>query len=641
MNNRMSQGPSRSRARPIRRRSCCQPGDDRDATRGRPFSSWRADALLVIFLVWTLVGVSLVLASSDTNAAPVSQGAPTPPAQEDDDGEAEPEQEWDPFYLYNKPDAQPVSEYLDPLNVNGTNTSKAFTRPDFLYQGSHQPARLVEFYVPWCPHCRHFRNHFVAMARTLRQMSNSELQVHSVSCLVHKHMCKDFQLPGYPTLRYFPAGATNYTKVGPKYFQAHPFDILNTLQIYSDHLPLQSNYTATPLSTFRGYQPPRLRGLPSGDIVVENDAVASVGYPRTKESIYRDAHLSFDFAMRNAIFDTTGGDGATTSDGRLTNATQTVLKEWLSLLKKSLPPLWRLQQLIHELYENFDSIVLSEENLLEIVDRHPPPKKKWSKACSQGRPGEGYTCGLWELLHITTVGVVEYNRLAPEDFMDDIIIGVVDAAKAIRNYIEKFFGCDVCRKNFVAAFDSCKFDNCIKLDNDSTVLNDWMELPLWLWRTHNGVNVRLLQERHQRNKLPPPSEAEEEAAQYPPRSQCPHCWQPPPPTPAPIPDPTEQKNDKETESLAKPLKAALPLDYHPEKMFFYLRTVYWPEDALSNEMRVAMMKETPRARGNHHRHGLPFLALQVLPAAAAVAFAAAWYGKRIARRRSGFHKKMG
>jgi hypothetical protein len=31
----------------------------------------------------------------------------------------------------------------------------------------------------------------------------------------------------------------------------------------------------------------------------------------------------------------------------------------------------------------------------------------------------------------------------------------------------------------------------------------------------------------------------------------------------------------------------------------------------------------------------------VVPLAAAVAFAAAWYNKRIARQRSGFHKKMG
>jgi hypothetical protein len=115
--------------------------------------------------------------------------------------------------------------------------------------------------------------------------------------------------------------------------------------------------------------------------------------PRTKKEIYQDAYLSFDFAMRNAIF--VGNDP-------MTNATQEAFFDFLSMLADVLPPTWQLQWMVEDIVENMDTVLQSEEKLLEIVDKYPPRKKKWSQSCTRGKGGMGYTCGLWQLFHIMT-----------------------------------------------------------------------------------------------------------------------------------------------------------------------------------------------------------------------------------------------
>jgi hypothetical protein len=344
---------------------------------------------------------------------------------------------------------------------------------------------------------------------------------------------------------------------------------------------------------------------------------------RTKTDIYNDAHLSFHFAMRNGIF---------MGPGPLTNETQDVFEEFLLLAKNAVPPTWILQRTIGALLDNFDSIVQDESHLLAVVDRHPPPVSSWSSSCHHGETGEGYTCGLWELFHIMTVGVVEYNRLVPLDAFDDIGVGTADAAVVIRNYIHHFFGCEVCRHNFIEAFDACKYDHCTKLNNEHTAVIEWIEFPLWLWKTHNAVNVRLLHERNRRKHLPSPTLQEEQAVQYPSRLICPRCWQPPPTT------------EKDTDTTANSAD-----DFDKEKIFMYLRIDYWPDDSTTDDMRASLFLDdnkndssiTGRNLVGNSNQTVQMLAIQMFPIAVIVGILVAWYAKRAALRQTGLPKKIG
>ena len=235
--------------------------------------------------------------------------------------------------------------------------------------------------------------------------------------------------------------------------------------------------------------------------------------PRTRKDIYNDAYLSFDFAMRNGVFQ---------RQGPLQNKTRDALKEWLKLLQVTLPPTWSLQNMVSDIVKNFEEVVQAEDNLLKIVSNYPPKKKTWSHSCTRGDRSSGYTCGLWELFHIMTIGLVEWNNLIPGD--DDwSYYRTEDAAQTLRNYIEHFFGCEVCRLNFLNAFEACAFDRCNRLTRRAGEFDDWIELPLWLFETHNAVNVRLMKERAEREHRVP-TKRDEIDVQWPPREDCPVCW---------------------------------------------------------------------------------------------------------------------
>jgi len=150
---------------------------------------------------------------------------------------------------------------------------------------------------------------------------------------------------------------------------------------------------------------------------------------------------------------------------------------------------------------------------LEIIAPFEPAHYKWST-------NSGYTQGLWTLFHIITVGVVEWNRLIGEDYIDELAIKTPEASKAIRNYIEHFFACEECRTNFILGYDSCSFDRCNRLHNDAETVTEWSQLPLWLFEVHNSVNVRLLKEKGERENWTP-SHQDEVDKTWPRRIDCP------------------------------------------------------------------------------------------------------------------------
>jgi hypothetical protein len=208
---------------------------------------------------------------------------------------------------------------------------------------------------------------------------------------------------------------------------------------------------------------------------------------RTREELISDIHLSFDFAMRDGVF---------SSDEPMTEKAAKALKDWLLLLHKTLPAGWKLHALLDQLIRDFSYITKHEAYLYRILDQFRPVSSVWSPACSKGDPDAGYTCGLWELFHAMTVGVVDYNVMNHERKR----IATGDAANTLRNYIENFFGCVECRNNFLAMYDSCAHDRCTRLQADAKgLVKDkqpvWAQLSLWLFEAHNAVNVRLMKEK--------------------------------------------------------------------------------------------------------------------------------------------------
>jgi thiol-disulfide isomerase/thioredoxin len=188
----------------------------------------------------------------------------------------EPDENPDIPYLYDK-DAGVVIEYMPSADVEDP------VRPDFLYSTNNGP-RIVEFYVPWCPFCQTFRDHFVEVSGRMTEAAHSvgvDLKVYAISCQVHKTLCRNWEFEVFPKLRLFRAGETKNTGK-TVYYKFYANAVLKHLKIPAAIDEMEE----------RKKKLKKRGGL----------AAAGTFKETKQEDIFHDALVSFHFAMRNSIF---------------------------------------------------------------------------------------------------------------------------------------------------------------------------------------------------------------------------------------------------------------------------------------------------------------------------------------------------
>jgi len=441
------------------------------------------------------------------------------------------------FYLFD--DESVVTEFKGPPNEEETE------EPDFLYKPQPNHIRVVEFYAHWCPHCAALRPEYNAFAKKMKaieQEYNIEVDFYAVSCVPHRKLCRELDVHSYPRLKLIVDGDTVEEATDLSSGDLHPFFVLQAI----------AEQTGKEVSGMLGELEEDEKQNADEETIDRNEAThdnSVFWLPRTKRDIYNDIYLSFYFAMQHGIF-----VGRDPPDKKARYA----FENWIVLLNQVLPPTFRLKALVAEIAEDIDTVLDKEENLSEILDRHPPPKKQWSQSCSRGNSAMGYTCGLWQLFHTMTIGVVEWNLVGSEE----LSYTPMEVAKILRYYVEHFFGCEVCRVNFMHEYDNCEYGRCDRLITDIGSLEDWKELPLWLFEVHNGVNSRLMAERAERDKRTP-TQQDLKGVEWPARTDCPLCWHP---------------------------DGRFDLD----AVYSFLRLTYWPKELISK----TIMKEILYATGN-------------------------------------------
>lgn len=450
-----------------------------------------------------------------------------------------------------------------PQQTDSDDSKEAEYKPHFLFSDDNG-FRVVEFYAQWCGHCQHYKPEFIQLAKDVTT-NNPKIKFYAVSCANYNEICNVMDIHAYPTVMIFKENSV--ANVAPK--KLSQINSETILKLAGHDLSKEEKNREEKDSVSERVDDSN--GGESSTSHAEKPGKVWSSDEISKDDVFYDALKSFDYSLRTGVH---------TNTGSLSYERQEALTEWLTLLKASVPiQEWRIHTTVVKLLEKIDFVSEKQSNLKKVLNLHGQDRQSgWSSSCARGEPGAGYTCGLWQLMHIISVGIVEQN--AHQDDAKDRI-STLRAADTLRNFIANFFGCEECVDNFLSMYDSCELRNCEVLDdkNGPSLKEHWIKFPIWLWLAHNQVNVRLRKEELER-KSQTLSPADAIAARWPPRQLCEDCWD-------------------------------VHNGYDENAVYTFLKDTYWPDSRSSSPMQGSFLTQATLSLQEYH-HSRLFIICSIL-----------------------------
>jgi hypothetical protein len=253
----------------------------------------------------------------------------------------------------------------------------------------------------------------------------------------------------------------------------------------------------------------------------------TISFKSTSDQVFHDAMASFVVTLTSSLYYQLPHGSALPPDRSV------ALREFIDLIRWAFPPETQVHELASHFHDEFFTISTSEQGLLNVIGQRTDidDSMVWSPRCSSGEQGlqDGYSCGLWALMHILSIGVEERHGA---------VVGDVErlspsyAGRVISSFIDRFFiHCENCRKLFTTLYDEacCALHNSDHSIADATAQDaigddqDWRDLAIWIWEIHNEVSVRTRHSfRKGYNKFPHKAST---SLLWPSLEECPKCWQ--------------------------------------------------------------------------------------------------------------------
>eukprot|EP00584_Thalassiosira_punctigera_P012723 CAMPEP_0172547888 /NCGR_PEP_ID=MMETSP1067-20121228/17314_1 /TAXON_ID=265564 ORGANISM="Thalassiosira punctigera, Strain Tpunct2005C2" /NCGR_SAMPLE_ID=MMETSP1067 /ASSEMBLY_ACC=CAM_ASM_000444 /LENGTH=736 /DNA_ID=CAMNT_0013335037 /DNA_START=252 /DNA_END=2462 /DNA_ORIENTATION=+ len=443
---------------------------------------------------------------------------------------------------------------------DGSKTKVEFKKgPTHYLNLTDDAAHVVEFYAPWCPHCQDYKWDYVEVAAEVQRRSITPVQFHAVSCDVYYAICATYTIGGFPTILGWKVGDSKAIR-GIEMNEDENIEP----DMVGEMLELDMAHEAVQLFDW-GIEGEEKKNAIMEKLTQQGHRAAAKKLswhehePHTHNDRYHNAALSLAFAIKSQLFQTV------TADGKVETKRKRALVDFLNLLEWASPQSWKLRTgFVKELQWKVDTDAVKDRGAVESLidgdmDRHrslgtediwgfvnaggrgwkgkvfgrPQEElvkedKHWTKTCTHSVPAKGFTCGLWNLFHILTIGSSKPEH-EMYGFYRSYFVSPHHVAETIRNFVAYFFSCDVCRTNFLNMYENCGHGHCDRLKSEITTgLTDGsdpsrMELALWLWEVHNSVNARLMKEAALRqNREVTPEETL--ASNFPTKKMCPDCW---------------------------------------------------------------------------------------------------------------------
>jgi thiol oxidase len=322
---------------------------------------------------------------------------------------------------------------------------------------------LVDFYAPWCPHCRVFAPELEKIA-TFYAGSKS-VRVGAVDCTQHATACNSEEVMGYPTLKLFhvPAGSTKgkrYNSFGLKTMQGIVKWVEDLLAEAQMPAGVQDDNVDQQLELIRHDRVSDGLGLPS-------ERSLQMKYARLQ-----DAGAAAIFTLENSLF-----IGKSVLEGERYSAALL----WIQALGASFP-LEANRQVFRDLAQAMEARKSWDQSAWKsLIDKwkaiartttFPKSLLVYEEETAWAHCNT-YTCGLWTLFH--SMSVTAGTPACP--------LKPSQVAVAIRFFVEHFFGCEECVKHFLAANPPKVITTLAESDTEGNT-----KLVMWLWKMHNQVN---------------------------------------------------------------------------------------------------------------------------------------------------------
>ncbi|XP_020592949.1 sulfhydryl oxidase 1-like isoform X2 [Phalaenopsis equestris] len=360
---------------------------------------------------------------------------------------------------------------------------------DSILKESPASFAIVEFFAHWCPACRNYKPHYEKVAR----LFNGPNAVHPgiilmtrVDCAmkVNTNLCEKFSVGRYPMLLCGPPHKFTSAGWDPK-------------QEKSEIMSIDNARTAEQLLNW-------INKITESSFSLDDEKYDNGStLPWNATDPEQIARAIYDVEEATSqLFD------IITDSKRITKETRAPLIKFFQLLIAHHPSK-RCRRGTAEILVNFDEMwpldySISPQNASRSYPRDvnktfpicgkDVPRGYWIFCRGSSNETRGYSCGLWILLHSLSVRIGDGEAQL--------------TFTVIHDFVYNFFICEECRRHFHEMCSSAPVP-----------FNTTRALVLWLWRSHNNVNERLMREE---------KESGTEDHRYPkmiwpPKDLCPSC----------------------------------------------------------------------------------------------------------------------
>ena len=297
---------------------------------------------------------------------------------------------------------------------------------------------VVDFYAPWCPHCRDFAPVFGAMALKLKS-AHGQLRFGMVDCAHEQKLCSVLNITGYPTTRMYHHGKILFEEEGENDLTEFGAKLRRALD--------RSGLSA--IGTLIG----------SGKDTLSPQQAKHVRWPSKQlgDVRRRDLAVAVHFTLANGVF---------LSSQPLAAHRLDAMRQWLSRLESGMPTSGRqavqsLSELLHGKTSVDRDSFEKAASTIKIFGFGRDVRAVGCNGSAHGAP-----CALWLLFH-----TLVQNARTDEQ--------AVLTMHAIRAYVANFFECESCRAHFSRA------------THDLSKPHTRHHTTFFLWRVHNSVTERL------------------------------------------------------------------------------------------------------------------------------------------------------